>query len=113
MSTTTITAKPASPAQVKRIGYAVEYGLLPADFVVPSDSYACSGVIGNLPASKRDKQALIDAGGSVKPKMTSREVERAMLVIKSVNAIDASGSKSEAVIAAMQELRKEFFRKQS
>lgn len=110
---TTITAKPISPAQSKRIDYAKQYGLLPADFVAPTDSYSASGVIANLPASKRDKQALIDAGGMVKPKMTAREVERAMMVIKAVNALDAAGLKTESALEAIQSLRKEFFRKQS
>lgn len=110
---TTLSAKPATPAQLKRIEYAVQYGLLPADFVAPADSYACSGVIANLPASKRDKQALIDKGGLVKPKMTAREVERAMLVIEAVNALDSAGVKNETAIEVMQKLRKEFFRKQA
>jgi hypothetical protein len=109
----TITAKPASPAQLKRLEYAVQYGLLPEGFTMPTDSYAASGIIANLPASKRDKQALIDAGGLVKPKMTSREVERAQIVITAVNAIDAAGVKNAKVLEAIQNLRKEFFRKQA
>lgn len=110
---TTLSAKPATPAQIKRLEYAVQYGLLPEGFTMPTDSYSASGIIGNLPASKRDKQALIDAGGQVKPKMTAREVERAQLVIQAINAIDGAGVKNAKVLEAMQTLRKEFFRKQS
>jgi hypothetical protein len=80
---------------------------------MPTDSYSASGIIANLPASKRDKQALIDAGGLVKPKMTAREVERAQIVLAAVNAIDAAGVKNAKVLEAIQNLRKEFFRKQA
>jgi hypothetical protein len=110
---TTLSAKPATPAQLKRLEYAVQYGLLPADFAMPTDSYAASGVIANLPASKRDKQALIDKGGVVKPKMTAREVERAMIVIEAINSLDSAGVKNAKALDAIQSLRKEFFRKQA
>jgi len=108
---TTLSAKPATPAQLKRLEYAIQYGLLPEGFTMPTDSYSASGIIANLPASKRDKQALIDAGGLVKPKMTAREVERAQIVLAAVNAIDAAGVKNAKVLEAIQNLRKEFFQR--
>ena len=110
---TTLSAKPATSAQLKRLEYAVQYGLLPAGFTMPTDSYAASGIIANLPASKRDKQALIDKGGVVKPKMTARADERASIVIDAINAIDGAGIKNAKVLEAIQNLRKEFFRKQA
>jgi len=56
---------------------------------------------------------LIDKGGVVKPKMTAREVERAMIVIEAINSLDSAGVKNAKALDAIQSLRKEFFRKQA
>jgi hypothetical protein len=107
---TTITAKPASTAQINRINALVERGIISVTSM-PSASWEASAIIRNSPASKRDKEELKAKGGRTIARMTSGEVEMTIKVVDALKLIDLAGSKNEQILEAATLLRKHFMSK--
>jgi hypothetical protein len=104
---TTVTAKPASTAQINRINALVERGIISVS-AMPTTSWEASAIIRTSPASKRDKEELKAKGGRTLARMTTGEMEMATKVVEFLKAFDLAGIKNEALLTASQELRKQF-----
>mgnify|MGYP006296926591 CR=1 FL=1 len=104
---TTLTAKPASQAQINRVKALMERNIVHIS-AIPETSWECSAIIRTAAASKRDKEEVKAKGGRTLARMTSGEVEMTEQVLAALKLIDEAGVKNAKVLEGASMLRKHF-----